>query len=413
MSKRTKSYDALIELLISECNYQSISELVPNSNQLPESLSIGQVLLKGTSPRGHISAIVSSRLKRPLFNQTHWFNRLRTIVKQLDDTTVQIVRNTAGHAHIRTACELYCKHWMDVLVIENKMSPKRVLKNVREYFGHEEYPRCTAQLLVIPQADPIPKDDHTVSIRDQWNCYFSDSVFVVNNSGNGNIQRLIQQVPEKIAKSTPTEYKSGVLPAWFLNGKYLSHFTRAIDRAYIDESDTHWSEQLIRSDPHSVHSADRVLFKIIYEQRLRSSSTTIRGGYDVVSFTAVPLDMWHELQTYRNHRRRWDFTHYGICINQRCLSRSVNPVIYGDNNMWDNLAAVNRPFFQSKGMKVNWTVECEYRHIGDLDLATIEREDAIVFVKSEDEKQLIESFSRWPVCLFEDLIDIPAIHPVL
>ena len=231
MSYRIESYDALVELLVSEFDYQPINRLVPDSNQLPKSLSIGQVLLKGTSPNGHRTAIVSSRLKRPLFNQTHWFNRLRTIVKQLGETTVQIVRNTAGHAQIRTACELYGKPWMDVLVIENNMSSKRVLRCVREYFGHEEYPRCTGQLLVIPQADPIPKEDLTVPIRDQWSFYCSDSVFVVNNSGNGNIQRLVQQVPEKIARTTPAEYKVGVLPPWFLNGDYLSHFTRAVDSA--------------------------------------------------------------------------------------------------------------------------------------------------------------------------------------
>ena len=62
-----------------------------------------------------------------------------------------------------------------------------------------------------------------------------------------------------------------------------------------------------------------------------------------------------------------------------------------------------RPFFQlshsvtKSGNLLDWTVEQEWRTVGDVNLAKISEKDAFVFVPSEAEATELRVISKWPV----------------
>ena len=63
----------------------------------------------------------------------------------------------------------------------------------------------------------------------------------------------------------------------------------------------------------------------------------------------------------------------------------------------------DRPFFQKQashtasGKVLDWTVEQEWRHIGDLKLDGIPAHAAMLFVPSEAEARQLTASSPWPV----------------
>ena len=108
------------------------------------------------------------------------------------------------------------------------------------------------------------------------------------------------------------------------------------------------------------------------------------------------------LRTFRAHRGRWDFEPYGICIRQSWLEQhGVRPVRYGNSALWDELTESQRPFFQlrrsGRQRQIDWSVEREWRHVGDLDLTNLPRDAAFLFVPTVEEAKWLSSQSRWQV----------------
>ena len=94
------------------------------------------------------------------------------------------------------------------------------------------------------------------------------------------------------------------------------------------------------------------------------------------------------------------------------MHRGARPVLYGDESMWQNMNESDRPFFQpahSSGSTsddtdsgIDWTVEREWRHIGDLDLSRLSHEDALVFVPNFAAARRLSAVSPWPITLWPD-----------
>ena len=408
-----KSITDLCGILLSEDKYHVIDDPIKIWPELPMQLVGNRILTNCALPTGHLTSIVSSRLTHPLFDQTDWLIRLRSTIQQLQNTTVQVVRETAGNDLIRAACEVYEQPWLDVSIIETRSCLSAAFRVLIEDNALADDRFCIGKILLAADTPPLTDRHSGVPIRDQWSFYTSDNVFVLNNSGQGNIQSLVQYWLHKTQPVLSSDVKVADLPCWYKNGEYLSHFTRAIDGPCSGESQTEWYKKLVALDPHSFHTVERVLFKIVYEKKLKASSAMIRGGYTMIAFTAVPLNQWPELRKFRSHKRRWDFSPYGICINKNWLSKKVTKVQYGNADTWQVLTEAQKPYFQSKGERIDWTVEQEFRHKGDLDLSAIPREDAIVFVETDSDREFIQPFSPWPVHTFENLINIPEVHPVL
>ena len=92
--------------------------------------------------------------------------------------------------------------------------------------------------------------------------------------------------------------------------------------------------------------------------------------------------------------------------------RGARPVLYGDDSTWQSLSKSDRPFFQpahsgsssseDADARIDWTVEREWRHMGDLDLRQLSREDALVFVPNFAAARRLSAVSPWPITLWPD-----------
>ena len=185
---------------------------------------------------------------------------------------------------------------------------------------------------------------------------------------------------------------------------YITHCTRRQNGPWPNQSVVGYLDDLILERPEANHSALSSLCRIVDRQELIAGSTAIRGGTPVVSFTEISPPELERLRVFRSHRGRWDFQPYGICIRKCWLSqRGSRPVQYGDDATWQTLAPQDRPFFQKAvsrtkaGKTIDWTVEKEWRHEGNIDLSLMSNADAIVFVPTPEEARLLTAISRWPI----------------
>lgn len=213
-----------------------------------------------------------------------------------------------------------------------------------------------------------------------------------------------QPVPWRAAASSP-RHAAPIVPCppsqpW----PYLTHCTRRRSGPWPGENEDKFLDDLILDRPGADHSALAALWRITRSGRLMAGSDFVRGRTPVVSLTAVPLSEIGRLRTYRSHLGRWDFEPYGICIRRDWLERrGTRPVRYGDEALWKSLAAAERPFFQksdshtASGKLIDWTVEREWRHVGDLTLDGIPADAALLFVASEAEARQLASSRPWPI----------------
>jgi hypothetical protein len=180
---------------------------------------------------------------------------------------------------------------------------------------------------------------------------------------------------------------------------YLSHTTRACTGPWPGQSRADYLDSLLDGRPDAARSPLQTLIRIVEQRRLIASSRAIRGGFGVVSFTEVPLHDLPELHVFRAHRARWDFEPYGISIRRDWMEdRGARRVTYAGNSDWQEMPAADRPYFQHvRTGKLDWTVEREWRHPGDLELTELAPSDAFLFAPSVDDARMLLAISPWPV----------------
>ena len=196
--------------------------------------------------------------------------------------------------------------------------------------------------------------------------------------------------------------------------EFLAHTTRACPGSWPDESFEQYADSLVESHPDANHSTLSTLRRIVSQKRLIASGKTIRGGCPTVSFTACPLENLPALHRYRTHRVRWDFEPYGLCIRRSWLqSRGVRPVRYGDEALWQSLTEDERPFFQlAVGESgIDWTIEQEWRAVGDISLKELTSDDVILFVPDFEAAKSIASVTAWPITLWPGNVEPKPLLP--
>ncbi len=188
---------------------------------------------------------------------------------------------------------------------------------------------------------------------------------------------------------------------------FLTHTTRRRTGPWPDETEAEFLDQLILALDSTHRSALASLIRIVSQQRIVASGEGIRGGTLVVSFTEVPLAELNRLRTFRPHRGRWDFEPYGLCVRKDWLeSHGARAVVYGEEPQWESLTPALRPYFQRKSTRargqsevIDWTVEREWRLVGNADLSLLGPDEAFVFVPTHEEADQIAAVSRWPVAV--------------
>jgi len=231
----------------------------------------------------------------------------------------------------------------------------------------------------------------------------ADIIYPVAIRPGGKLESLIKQMDydvKKINNSFRTEY---IVPGWHLPQvpdskeinpalkkfpwNYLTHWTHTAYAPWCNESKYEFYQSVHSNDAEYSHSAYQGLRRILADGKICSTQRKIRGNIDVVSFTEIPPEQAIFFMNWRKGliRRYWE--PYGIAIDREImLERGVKPVIYGDDELFEQLDNHTIPFFQPiRGKRYIWTEEREWRFLGDFDLPTIPKEKMIIITRTRKE----------------------------
>lgn len=374
-----------------------------------------------SSSRSPTVAIVTSRMRRLVAPEEAWLLGLRGVLRKIAEEGSRLItaKGTAGFAFVL---------------------------------------RGSSRLGIAAHEITIPEDDHRdddVPVWDRAVIEAADVVYVLQLRANGNIHRLLRErieqrrdgiilvdIPglqtdalrqelclQSVEVWQPSEFQCRPLDGFDVSGiegklesqpirgnvytivpfpsveewDFLVHTTRACPGPWPDESFDQYADSLLEFSREADHSTLNTLRRIVTRKRLIASNRTIRGGHRVVSLTACPLLHLPSLHRFRRHRVRWDFEPYGLCVRREWLRKcGVQPVRYGDEMMWQSLSEADRPFFQlaTGESGIDWTVEQEWRSVGDLDLSEISGEDVILFVPDFESAKSLAQVTDWPVTLW-------------
>jgi hypothetical protein len=188
---------------------------------------------------------------------------------------------------------------------------------------------------------------------------------------------------------------------------FLFHWTRATYVPWPGESrEERWDRLLLGTGD---STALGTLRRILTSGVLRASRV-IRGGPSAVCFSAMDLNEWPQRRCYRPHRGRYDFELYGLAVRkQRLLELGALPVTYGWPPLEKVLSGPTLAYVQklraagpeSKWL-LDWSIEGEWRLVGDLPLNRLLPSDAFCFVATRAEAEQIASDSPWPVAYFSE-----------
>jgi len=151
----------------------------------------------------------------------------------------------------------------------------------------------------------------------------------------------------------------------------LAHFTRAAEGPWPGQTYGEYLEDLWHGGERARRDAPAALRRILQSSVLEPSSRLIRGGFPVVSFTAVSPEQIDALHRYRAHLIRWDFEPWGIIFDREWLAkRNVRPVQYLPSASFSHIASADRPWFQKhEPPECDYSKEEEWRVLGKLDFA--------------------------------------------
>jgi len=188
------------------------------------------------------------------------------------------------------------------------------------------------------------------------------------------------------------------------NWEWLTHWTRKFYGPWPGERSCDFYRALVASESDYPRKASDTLKKIISERLLRGSSSRIRGGTNVVAFTSLEPSDAVKLMKWRSRYVRYTFEPYGIAIHKEAaLNIGIKPVRYVKGN--EDTPDVDIGFVQGYD-KGNWSMESEWRYIGDLDLGMFDKDDIRVIVPKTKEIQDFQSVSPFKIIALDNLEDI-------
>jgi len=418
-------------------------------------------------PTGRWIGVASSRLGRKLELRTNWFAALRSLCQDAIDAEndwLMAVHATAAGPFVRRAAELFHLNALSIDVCQRTAVGlgrwlDRVASMRSDCSTHSVRRVYVSRPIGGGGRSARPVNVPAPPARDRAVVLLSDQVWVLHVRPGGHIERLVRQRladPAAAPGSVILAQGEGLVPgplgdallrlgavAWepkrsniprspsdqrvvppastqrlphLVPWPFLIHTTRRCDGAWPDQEEMEYLDDLILGRPAADHSAYATLERIVRQRRIRASGRAIRGGAEVVSFTSVAPDALLPLRVFRPHRRRWDFQRYGLCIRRDWLARrGARPVYYGDDALWRQLPTTERPFFQrrrspgtGRQKPLVWTVEREWRHLGDIDLAELPPEAAWLFAATDAEVRRLAGISPWPVAKLADTISAGA-----
>jgi hypothetical protein len=408
-------------------------------------------------PDGRRIGLASSRLGRRLDTQQTWFTVFRAACSKadLDDDVLLTAHSTTTARFVARAAELFNVRVLSIVSPRERESLASWLDRIRRL---EEDPTALYSAYLSPSicetgvAETCLRSVSESPLRDRAVVALSDRLLVFHLRRGGHLEHLVRArllddrgpqadvfialgedlvereladelldlgaigwlvldtLGQKLTTGSTQLFTAAAAPIVSMpdadNWLFLTHCTRAQAGGWPDQGEAAFLDELIVDGPQTDRSAFAALQRIVAQQRLVATSQTIRGDQAVVSFTAVPLREVSRLRVYRSHLGRWDFEPYGICVARNWLeSRGARPVRYGGDRLWESMAKDDRPFFQKQASRdgetnvIDWTIENEWRHVGDVNLRELPSDAGLVFVPTSEEAEQLARLSRWPVAV--------------
>ena len=243
-------------------------------------------------------------------------------------------------------------------------------------------------------------------IRDILVAERADVIFPVSIRHGGFLDSILSGHRQKISKRFEVSYHSVVhkLPkppdpddlddrfkvdaTWH----YLTHWTSTTYRPWCGEKFYEFYDRIVSSRDRYAHSAFDALQHILRTSVICGSSSKVRASASVVSFTELSPIESVKLMRWSHRKVGFYWEPYGVAIERDvAIEIGVRPVIYGNDETFRSLDRQLRPFFQpSKGKKHDWTLEREWRFVGDFHLRLVPKNKILVITKTQQEKEEIE-----------------------
>ncbi|MBF0452186.1 MAG: hypothetical protein HQK75_15905 [Candidatus Magnetomorum sp.] len=174
-----------------------------------------------------------------------------------------------------------------------------------------------------------------------------------------------------------------------LSPEYLIHWTRASNTPWPTETKSDYFESIMQDKCYPRHAL-ATLENILTTGRLIASDRHMPQKIATVSFSALPPHKAMSLMHWRARYRQMSFEPYGIGIEKRYASMiGIHAVHYYDR-LKKKPGHIDPWLCQSTGTLSNWTLEQEYRCLGDLNLSGIPSEKLICFCYQKDEAENIQ-----------------------
>jgi hypothetical protein len=418
------------------------------------------------TPDGCLTGVVSSRLGRRLDLNPAWFCGFRKaceLIKEADDCLLLAARSATAEFSDQAA-KLFELRSLVVREPPAKQSFELWLHKMRKTCTSSA-PATKYDVWISPRFDTLQNEDCSdlanIPVRDLAVAALANRLFVLHLRAGGNMESLVcerllamkNHDPNVVLAIGPTlvpqEIAHGLLElgatAWHVSEEnprrsscpgstltsatmhdqvqqmsqkvrvlvhnptedhlYLTHCTRARFGPWPDQSQTEFAHELLMNATIEERTPLTSLLRILRLGRVVATGQGIRNRAPVVCWSEVPLSDLLRRRVFRAHRGRWDFEPYGISVrSDRLRELGARPVIYGDEQVWRDLAVEERPFFQprtSQGRNskrtYDWSAEREWRLVGDLLLEKIPSDAARLFAPTTEEAQRLARVSHWPV----------------
>lgn len=189
---------------------------------------------------------------------------------------------------------------------------------------------------------------------------------------------------------------------------WLVHCTRGRSGPMPGQTLESWGrEVLLRGASGQPWSAAEVLEAIVRSRLLRGNPL-IKGGESVVCFSEVPLNELLQRRTFRSHRGRWDYEPFGIAIRKRAIEAAgAMPVEYREGAELRKLRQGEREEegelwrMQPYGKTYDWREEREWRIRGSVDLDRFSDEDVFIFSADGGSASRLQQIAPWPIVMVD------------
>jgi len=376
-------------------------------------------LYRGELPSIQSRAIISSRLRHPLYEQLPWFAALNECLAQASEQTQLILTTpqTTTHEFIQARQRKLVFALGTIHCYSNPTKWAAIINKPQSKLSapYDVLAGPSINATITANKNSLP---NRPAFRDRILIASANIIDVLQLRNNSLLASLLHNKPTdhirylQVKTPTPRAVKfqpfnstgTITLPDWFTSANYLGHWTRDCDGPWPDETRQHWINQLLDELPQSNHAALNTLRRIIASKTLTGASKTIHGELPMTCFTRVPITQWLTNHVYRPHLQRWDFCPDGLLINRDWLqTQGLRPVSYGTQQQYNTLSTDDRRYFQINEGSIDWRVEQEERVAGDLDLCSATSSDIIFFTEQQADAQQLQASCRWPVLSFDEL----------